>query len=203
MRPPRRDSQRGAASLMRSDRQDDSTAAVGLAYQPPRRQPVSIRSALVPRASCEARTTASPPEGPPSTRPPRSGPGATDETRRPQTGSVRGLQGAREDHAQPASGSVRVGGHHPSCVIRATRRAKSRKTNDDGSPCARGCCAPCSGKPIRARCSRYACLPGIRKLMGTNAAASPGSISTSIRSRHAAVDRMRSRTCRTTFLEGG
>jgi len=26
-------------------------------------------------------------------------------------------------------------------VIHATRWAKSRKTDDDGSPCARGCCA--------------------------------------------------------------
>ena len=39
--------------------------------------------------------------------------------------------------------------------------------------------------------------------MGAHVAAPPGSISTSIRSRHAAADRMRSRTCRTTFLEGG
>ena len=28
-----------------------------------------------------------------------------------------------------------------SCVIRATCHAKSRKPDDDGSPCARGCCA--------------------------------------------------------------
>jgi hypothetical protein len=34
-----------------------------------------------------------------------------------------------------------VSGHHPSCVIRATCQAKSRKTGDDGSLCARGCCA--------------------------------------------------------------
>jgi hypothetical protein len=45
--------------------------------------------------------------------------------------------------------------------------------------------------------------PWDSQAMGANAAASPGSISTSIRSRHAALDRMRSRTCRTTFLEGG
>jgi len=125
---------------MRSDRQDDSTAAVGLAYQPARRQPVSIRSALVPRASCEARTTASPPEGLPSTPTPiRDG----GDGRDPSTPDRLGL---------PAAGSARgscpntlrfgqVSGHYPSCVIRATCRAESRKTDDDGSPCARGCCA--------------------------------------------------------------
>ena len=45
--------------------------------------------------------------------------------------------------------------------------------------------------------------PWDSQAMGAHVAAPPGSISTSIRSRHAAADRMRSRTCRTTFLEGG
>ena len=45
--------------------------------------------------------------------------------------------------------------------------------------------------------------PWDSQAMGAHVAAPPGSISTSTRSRHAAADRMRSRTCRTTFLEGG
>ena len=73
-------------------------------------------------------------------RTPRSGTGAKDETRRPQTGSVCGWKGA--ERIMPKTLRFgQVSGHHPSCVIRATRQAKSRKTGDDGSPCARGCCA--------------------------------------------------------------
>lgn len=45
-------------------------------------------------------------------RPPRSGTEVRDETRRPQTGSLRGLQGAREDDAQQPSGAVKANGHH-------------------------------------------------------------------------------------------
>jgi hypothetical protein len=44
--------------------------------------------------------------------------------------------------------------------------------------------------------------PWDSQAMGAPVAPPPGSISTSTRSRHAAADRMRSRTCRTTFLEG-
>jgi hypothetical protein len=146
-----RNSLLGAVSLMRSDRQDDSTAAVGLAHQPPRRRPRSNRSALVPRASCEARTTASPPEGL-RLRPPRSGTGAKDETRRPQTGSLRGLQGAREDDAQQPSGSARV---MVITVLRDSRATPGQITQNGRRRITLRArmLRPCSGKPIRAQCS--------------------------------------------------
>ena len=78
----------------------------------PRPIPVSIRSALVPSASCEDRRTASPPEGLPSTPTPSRNGGDRRDPSTPD-GSACGRQGAREDHAQTPSGSVRVGGHHP------------------------------------------------------------------------------------------
>ena len=133
-------------------------------------------------------------------RTPRSGPGATDETRRPQTGSVCGWKGA--ERFMPKILPVRSG-QWSSPVLRdsydvpSTNHAK-RVTTDHP---AREDAAPMVWQADAGSVLVIRVPPS--QAMRANLAAPPGSSSTSIRSRHAAADRIRSGTCRTTFLEGG
>jgi len=132
---------------MRSDRQDDSTAAVGLAYQPPRRQPVSIRSACFPaqvvkpgrrhrlRRGCRL-------------RPPRSGQGGMDETRRPQTARPAGgreRERIMPKHLPVPSGSVVIALLRDSCDAPGQITQNGRRRLTLRARMLR----PCSGKPIR------------------------------------------------------